>query len=102
MINLYRGRKRRARFEKDYEVFVRRRTGAPEDGLRPLEREELRARLNRALADLPGPQREVVLLRMQGELTFEKIARLTATPQGTVATRYRTAIRKLREALGDG
>jgi RNA polymerase sigma-70 factor (ECF subfamily) len=101
VINLYRGRTRRVRFEKDYELFVRRRADAPDDGLSHLEQEELRARLNRAVAGLPAPQTEVVLLRLHGELTFKQIARLTAAPQGTVATRYRTAIRTLREALGD-
>jgi len=64
-----------------------------------LESEELRQRLNRALETLPEAEREVVLLHTRGELGFREIAELTGTPQGTVATRYRTALAKMREHL---
>ena len=40
--NYRRRRTRRARFEEGYEVFVRWRAGAKDDGLSPLEREDLR------------------------------------------------------------
>jgi RNA polymerase sigma-70 factor (ECF subfamily) len=44
-----------------------------------------------------GPElREVVELRIHGDLTFREIAEVTGLPQGTVATRYRTALEKLR------
>lgn len=96
-----RTRMRRARFEEGSEVFARWRAGADSDGLSTLEREDLRGQLNRALAGLPGPQREAVLLRTHGEMTFQEIAEATGVPLGTVATRYRIGIRKLQEAMSD-
>lgn len=44
-----------------------------------------------------GPElREVVELKIYAELTFREIAEVTGLPQGTVATRYRTALERLR------
>ena len=57
--------------------------------------------LTMALAVLPDEQSEVVMLKIYGEFTFQEIAAITSTPQGTVATRYRLGIGKLRELLGD-
>lgn len=57
--------------------------------------------LANALAALPDEQSEVVVLKIYGEFTFQDIAAITATPQGTVATRYRRGIGKLKEILGD-
>jgi RNA polymerase sigma-70 factor, ECF subfamily len=101
LANWHRGRSRRTRFEGEYEIFAQIRSDAAEDELTPLEREELRTRLNAALGRLSEGQREVVLLHTQGGLTFKRIARLTGAPQGTVASRYRAAILKLREVLSD-
>ncbi len=44
-------------------------------------------------------EREVVELKSYGGLTLAEIARVTAAPPGTVATRWRTAVAKLREIL---
>ncbi|HEY2840015.1 MAG TPA: RNA polymerase sigma factor [Pirellulales bacterium] len=55
--------------------------------------------LTRALARLPTEQREIVELKHYAELTLRQIAEITGHPQGTVATRYRTAITQLREWL---
>ena len=49
-----------------------------------------------ALNRLPSEQREIVELKVYAGLTFREIADVTALPQGTVATRYRTALHKLR------
>ena len=53
--------------------------------------------LAQALRTLKDDEREIVGLRIMGELTFREIARMLGKPQGTVAWCYRTAIRKLRE-----
>lgn len=53
--------------------------------------------LEQALLTLKEEERQVVNLKIMGELTFQEIAALLKKPQGTVAWRYRTAIRKLRE-----
>jgi RNA polymerase sigma-70 factor (ECF subfamily) len=50
-----------------------------------------------ALGRLRGVQREVVELKIYGHLTFREIAQVTGTPPGTVATRYRSAIKQLRD-----
>lgn len=54
-----------------------------------------------ALAQLPELQREVVELKIWGELTLAEIAEVTGAPPGTVATRYRTALVRLGELLSD-
>ena len=52
-----------------------------------------------ALERLPLEQREIVELKAFGGLTLREIAETTALPPGTVATRYRTALERLREWL---
>ncbi|UTW08357.1 RNA polymerase sigma factor [Pseudomonas benzenivorans] len=60
-----------------------------------------RQRLQAALDDLPLEQREVFLLRAQGELELQEIAELTHTPAETVKSRLRYALHKLRRLLAD-
>jgi RNA polymerase sigma-70 factor (ECF subfamily) len=48
---------------------------------------------------LPAPCREIVHLKIYGELTFREIATLLKLPQGTVATRYRSAVEQMRTKL---
>lgn len=62
---------------------------------------ELRQAIRRALARLPAAQREVIQLAYFGGLTQTEIAERTDTPLGTVKTRVRLAMRKLREALDE-
>ncbi len=57
------------------------------------------ARLERALATLPPPQREAFLLREHAELSLEDIARVTGVSAETAKSRLRYAINKLRTAL---
>ena len=60
---------------------------------------EQRARLIKALAQLPYRQREVFVLHVQGRLKFRQIARLESISIKTVQSRYRYAIEKLRALL---
>jgi RNA polymerase sigma-70 factor (ECF subfamily) len=53
--------------------------------------------LEAALADLPDEQRQVVTLRIWGELTIEESAAVLGIPSNTVASRYRYALAKLRQ-----
>lgn len=62
-------------------------------------RREMGELLVRGLALLDGPLREVVELKLFGELTFSQIASALGLPQGTIATRYRTALERLRHIL---
>jgi RNA polymerase sigma-70 factor, ECF subfamily len=56
-------------------------------------------RLKQALAELPYEQREVVLLHLQGDLTFKKIAELQGVSLSTTQGRYRYGLEKLRFLL---
>ncbi len=53
------------------------------------------------LLKLREEEREVFLLRQNGELTYDQIAEAMSIPVGTVKTRMRTAIAQLRQAVGD-
>ncbi|NLA67230.1 MAG: RNA polymerase sigma factor [Gammaproteobacteria bacterium] len=55
--------------------------------------------LQQALDSLPREQREVVLLRLEQELTLEDIAGITGVGRETVKSRLRYAMDKLRAAL---
>lgn len=52
-----------------------------------------------ALERLPGEQREVVVLKIWGELTFAQIAETLDVLPNTVASRYRLAMRAMRREL---
>ncbi len=63
------------------------------------EQQELAGCVSDALALLPEPLRLVLVLRYYEHLSFEEIARLTATPSSTVKSRFAVAMSKLREHL---
>lgn len=46
---------------------------------------------------LKEEERQIVNLKIMGQLTFREIAAILKKPQGTVAWCYRTAISKLKE-----
>ena len=52
-----------------------------------------------ALAGLSTAERELIELKYFAGLTLREIAEITGLPPGTVATRYRTALARLRERL---
>jgi RNA polymerase sigma-70 factor (ECF subfamily) len=56
-------------------------------------------RLQRALLALPPEQREVILLKTDGELTFAQIGQVLGVSMNTAASRYRYALEKLRTTL---
>ena len=68
----------------------------PDSGL---ARRERTARLEAALARLPQPDREVILLRFYGELAFKEIAEATGEPLGTVLARAHRALKKLGDLI---
>lgn len=63
------------------------------------EQSEIRAKVRAALDELPVEQREVVELAYFGGLSQSEIAAYLNQPLGTVKTRARLALMKLREAL---
>ena len=59
-----------------------------------------RDRLRRAIASLPDEQRRALVLATYAGRTAREIAKLDGVPLGTVKTRIRSAMLKLRESLG--
>jgi RNA polymerase sigma factor (sigma-70 family) len=64
-----------------------------------VSRREQLALIRRALLELRPAEQEVFLLRQDGQMTYDEIARSIDIPVGTVKTRMRLALGKLREAL---
>lgn len=62
------------------------------------QRERL-AVLRQTIRQLRGEEQEVFLLRQNGQMTYQQIAESISIPLGTVKTRMRLALAKLREAL---
>jgi len=63
-----------------------------------MQKERL-ALLRKAIHRLRPEEREIFLLRQDGDLTYEQIAETVKSPVGTVKTRMRLALSKLRESL---
>jgi RNA polymerase sigma-70 factor (ECF subfamily) len=69
---------------------------SPDDGLLRMEQFD---RMQGALARLPGPEREVVLLRYYSSLSFAEIAETMGTPLGTAHARSHRGLAKLRQMM---
>ncbi|CAN5137850.1 RNA polymerase sigma factor [soil metagenome] len=96
----------------DHWRAAKHRPPPPEDAVERAEREpdpgtperslsafEERRRLQLALEELPEEQREVVMLRLEQELSLEEIGRITGVGRETVKSRLRYALDKLRQRL---
>jgi RNA polymerase sigma-70 factor (ECF subfamily) len=98
-IDRLRARRRRARLGE-------RMAGATPAAVPPIEPNEaarpgwhVHAEVHRALADLPGDQHEAVRLAYFEGRTHSEIADTLAIPLGTVKTRLRLGLGRLRERL---
>jgi RNA polymerase sigma-70 factor (ECF subfamily) len=69
---------------------------------RGLEEQEALQQLRQALMHLRPEEKDVFLLRQNGELTYEQIAEMHNRPVGTVKTQMRSALQKLRKVLVPG
>jgi RNA polymerase sigma-70 factor, ECF subfamily len=76
-------------------------TGEPADShVSPVSSEDGRLESMRtAIAELPSMQREVLLLKLQQELSYEEIAEMLGIPVGTVRSRLHYAVLRLRNVL---
>ena len=63
----------------------------------PSGMEQTGLELQSALKDLPEEQREVILLHVWGEMSFEETAAALGISPNTAASRYRYGLSKLRE-----
>ena len=63
-----------------------------------VQKERLQS-LDRAIAQLPDAEREVLALRLQGDLPFKEIAEVSNIPIGTVLARMHRAKKRLKPLL---
>ncbi len=61
--------------------------------------EDNSAQLRQAIESLDAGTREIIVMKIYGELTFDEIGKVIETPSATVATRYRRALLELEERL---
>src|SRR5258708_25832927 len=66
-----------------------------------LEQEERRGAIDAALRRLPENQREVLVMKIWGGLSFPQIAQALHISANTAASRYRYALDKLRQPMAE-
>lgn len=66
---------------------------------RPSAKVELQSEVEQALKTLPTEQREVLVMKIWGDMTFREIAEALELSQGTAASRYRLALEALRKSM---
>ena len=103
-LDLVRSRKRRARVVEEAAVMSDEGESlvfAPsvESADRSAELTEASAIVRKSLSDLPTEQRRVIELAYFGGLSQSEIAERLSQPLGTVKTRMRSGMEKLRQAL---
>ena len=64
-----------------------------------IEQDERQKSILKAVDRLPSEQKEVLTLKIWGELTFDEIGRTLDLSLNTVASRYRYALQKLKEYI---
>ncbi len=82
--------------EADYREALRSPTVEPGT---LAEGSEEQARLRAAMAELPEPKREALVLRVYSGLSYAEIARITDAPVGTVKFRVHDAIQELARKM---
>ncbi len=96
-LDAVRGHGRRVRREADPRASVLREDEPYFD--RSIEERERAEAIEDALGALPEAQREVLVLKIWGELTFAEIATALGESNNTVASRYRYAVEALRRIM---
>ena len=96
-LDFLRSSDRRTRRENDDRVPVLRADEPFFDTT--LDQRDTADALEAALLRLPEPQREVLVLRIWGDLTFADIATTLGESINTIASRYRYAIEALRRII---
>ena len=100
LLNLHRRRLRSV--ERGWRVWLgwfARRPAVDERPERGLQAEEWRESLWSAVAELPEPQKQAVLLRYAEDFSYEAIAEVLGCPIGTVKSRLHHALAALEKKL---
>jgi RNA polymerase sigma-70 factor (ECF subfamily) len=96
-LDLRRSQERRLRRESDPSGELLGEDASFFDSI--IEQREDAAQIEAALKKLPSEQREVLVLRIWGELTFAQIAETLRVSINTVASRHRYGLEALRKTL---
>ena len=75
--------------------------GRSKDGFTHTDAQEIRRRVNAAIAELSDEQREVFIMRELQRMPFKEIAAIVGDPENTIKSRMRYALENLRLALAD-
>lgn len=97
-------RRRGSRDARARDAWEEMKSAAAEAGAdpqSPVESDELRERVSRAVLSLPQDQRAALSMAFFEGRTHRQIAEATGEPLGTVKSRIRAAMLKLRELLQD-
>ena len=101
-VSIDNARKARSRWQREIACY------AGEDGepvawfADPVEEKERQQQLEAALRSIPPEQREVLVLKIWGGLTFEQIGETLSISPNTAASRYRYALNQLRNVITAG
>lgn len=104
-LNLCRDRLRRRKGRTFVSLDERDEAGEPlavsraASALETIEAQDLARTVERAMAELPPEQREVIVLKEYEGLTFVEIAEVLSVPVSTVKTRLYRGLVQLRERL---
>ena len=96
-LDFLRSSERRSRREADDRVDVVRGDSTIFDTT--IEQREHAETVQAAMEQLPQPQREVLVLKIWGELTFAQIAQALGESINTIASRYRYALDAMRRHI---
>lgn len=93
-------RSEQARTDREDRDHIQDRQTAADTVTETIERAEERSEVRDALDSLTEVQREAVTLAYFGGNTYREVAALLDTPEGTVKTRIRDGLIKMRDQLG--
>jgi RNA polymerase sigma-70 factor (ECF subfamily) len=89
----------RLRRRRREEIDLKREPVAGFDSTRELDHNESAEHLRKALEQLPEAQRSAICLAFYGGRTYEAVAREQQVPVGTIKTRIRKGMGRLRDIL---
>lgn len=95
-IDHHRSAQHRENLEQNLRYLDKEETTDPLVGI--LEQENHRS-MRQALMNLSDSHRDVVTMRIWGELSYKEIAEITGVSEGTLRSQYHWAIRKLRQVF---